>query len=299
MPAHVSRAKLIAAFAAIYIIWGSTYLAIKFAIESIPPFMVGGVRFLIAGAVLYAWGRIKSGVKPTREHWREGLVLGVFLLGVGNGCVVWAQQRTPSGITALVVAIVPLMVVLIEWLRPGGKNPGVAAMAGVIIGLMGMALLIGPSAFLGASDVQPIAAAVLLMGSLSWSAATVFGRRAAVPPVPPLASAIQLFGGGISLMITSAVAGEFGDVEPAGISLRAALAVVYLIIFGSIVAFSAYSWLLRVASPTKISTYAYVNPIVAMLLGWSVAREEMSARVLIAAVIVLAGVALITRKKTG
>lgn len=297
MPAHVSRAKLIAAFAAIYIIWGSTYLAIKFAIETIPPFMVGGVRFLIAGAVLYAWGRIKSGVEPTREQWRQGLILGVFLLGVGNGCVVWAQQRTPSGITALVVAIVPLMVVLIEWLRPGGKNPGVAAMTGVIIGLIGMALLIGPSAFMGASDVQPAAAAFLLLGSLSWSAATVFGKRAAVPPVPPLASAIQLFGGGISLMIASAIAGELGDVEPAGISLRAALSLLYLIIFGSIVAFSAYSWLLRVASPTRISTYAYVNPIVAMFLGWAVAREEMSARVLIAAVIVLAGVALITRKK--
>jgi drug/metabolite transporter (DMT)-like permease len=297
MPAHVSRAKLIAAFAAIYIIWGSTYLGIKYAIESIPPFMVGGTRFLIAGALLYAWARLKSGVKPTGEQWRQGLVLGVFLLGVGNGCVVWAQQRTPSGITALVVAIVPLMVVLIEWLRPGGKHPGAAALTGVIIGLAGMALLIGPSAFMGASDVQPMAALVLLLGSLSWSAATVFGKRVSVPPVPPLASAIQLFGGGISLMIVSAIAGELGRVQPADFSLRAVLAVWYLIIFGSIIAFSAYSWLLRVASPTKISTYAYVNPIVAMFLGWAVAGEEMSLRVLLAAGVVLAGVALITRRK--
>jgi drug/metabolite transporter (DMT)-like permease len=297
MPPHVSRAKLIAAFAAIYIIWGSTYLGIKYAIESIPPFMVGGTRFLVAGAVLYAWGRIKSGVKPTREHWRSGLILGVFLLGVGNGCVVWAQRHTPSGITALVVAIVPLMVVLIEWLRPGGKHPGAAAMIGVIIGLVGMALLIGPSAFMGASDVQPAAAAVLLIGSLSWSAATVFGKRASVPPVPPLASAIQLFGGGISLMIVSAIAGELTRVQPANIPLRAILAVAYLIVFGSIIAFSAYSWLLRVASPTSISTYAYVNPIVAMFLGWAIAGEEMSGRVLIAAAIVLGGVALITRRK--
>ena len=135
MPAHVSKAKLVAAFAAIYIIWGSTYLGIKFALESIPPFMIGGTRFLIAGALLFGWSMITSPVRPNGKNWWQGLLLGVFLLGVGNGCVVWAQQRTPSGITALVVAIVPLMVVLIEWLRPGGKNPGIAAMAGVIIGI--------------------------------------------------------------------------------------------------------------------------------------------------------------------
>jgi drug/metabolite transporter (DMT)-like permease len=297
MPAHVSRAKLIAAFAAIYIIWGSTYLGIKYAIESIPPFMVGGTRFLIAGGILYTWARLRSGVKPTAQNWRDGLILGVFLLGVGNGCVVWAQQDTPSGITALVVAIVPLIVVLIEWLRPGGKQPGAAALSGVVIGLLGMALLIGPSAFMGAGDVKVLPALVLLMGSVSWSVATIFGKRASVPPSPPLASAIQLLGGGISLMIASTVAGELGRVEPANIPLRAILSVAYLVIFGSIIAFSAYSWLLRVASPTKISTYAYVNPIVAMFLGWAIAGEEMSVRVLVAAGVTLAGVALITRRK--
>jgi drug/metabolite transporter (DMT)-like permease len=297
MPAHVSKAKLIAAFAAIYIIWGSTYLAIKYAVMSIPPFMVGAVRFLIAGAVLYAWARIESGVRPTRKQWMQGLVLGVFLLGVGNGCVVWAQQRTPSGITALIVAIVPLLVVLIEWLRPGGRNPGKSVLLGVFIGLAGMALLIGPSAFMGAGDIQPMAALVLLMGSLSWSTATVYGKRIEVPRVPLLASAIQLLGGGLALTGVSLLAGELGEVRPAEIPLRAILSVLYLIVFGSIIAFSAYSWLLRVASPTRISTYAYVNPIVAMLLGWGVAGEEMSTRVLIAAAIVLAGVALITRRK--
>jgi drug/metabolite transporter (DMT)-like permease len=297
MPAHVSKAKLIAAFAAIYIIWGSTYLAIKYAVMSIPPFMVGAVRFLIAGALLYAWARMQSGIRPTRTQWLQGLVLGVFLLGVGNGCVVWAQQRTPSGITALIVAIVPLLVVLIEWLRPGGRNPGKSVLLGVFIGLAGMALLIGPSAFMGAGDIQPIAALVLLMGSLSWSAATVYGKRVAVPPVPLLAAALQLLGGGLSLTVVSLVAGELGELQLQQIPLRAVLSVVYLIVFGSIIAFSAYSWLLRVASPTRISTYAYVNPIVAMLLGWGVAGEQMSVRVLIAAAIVLAGVALITRRK--
>jgi drug/metabolite transporter (DMT)-like permease len=297
MTAHVSRAKLLAAFAAIYFVWGSTYLAIKFAIESIPPFMVGASRFVLAGALLYAWARLSSGIKPEKKHWRDGIILGVFLLGVGNGCVVWAQQHIPSGITALVVAIVPLLVVLIEWLRPGGRRPSGAAMLGVVIGLGGMALLIGPSAFLGAGDIDPLGALVLFIGSLSWSAATVFGKRASVPASPLLASAIQLLGGAICLVLASVIAGEPARVQLAEVSARAMLSVLYLTIFGSIVAYSAYSWLLRVASPTRIATYAYVNPIVAMFLGWLLAGEEMTARVLIAAAIVLAGVALITRRK--
>ena len=297
MTAHVSKAKLIAAFAAIYFIWGSTYLFIKFAIESVPPFMVGASRFWVAAVILYVWGRLSSRVKPEARHWREGLILGVFLLGVGNGCVVWSQQRVASGIAALIVAIVPLLVVLIEWLRPGGKRPSTAAIIGVLIGLGGIALLIGPSAFLGAGDIDPLASLVLLAGSLSWSAATVFAKRASVPASPPLASAIQLVGGALSLTVVSALAGEFGRVELSEIPLKATLSIAYLIIFGSVIAFSAYSWLMRVASPTKISTYAYVNPIVAMLLGWAVADEEMSVRVLVAAAIVLAGVMLITRKR--
>ena len=297
MPTHVSKAKLIAAFAAIYIIWGSTYLGIKYALEDIPPFMIGATRFLVAGVLLYAWARIRTGVKPETKHWWHALILGVFLLGVGNGCVLWAQQRIASGIAALVVAIVPLLVVLIEWLRPGGRRPSGAALIGVIIGLAGIALLIGPSAFMGAQDVDPMSAIVLLMGSISWSAATVFGKRASVPPAPLLASAMQLLGGSVGLIVASVVTGELGQVQPAEISLKAFLAVAYLIVFGSIVAFSAYSWLLRVASPAKISTYAYVNPVVAMLLGWAFADERMSARVLIAAAVVLAGVVLITRRR--
>lgn len=297
MPAHVSRAKLFAAFAAIYFIWGSTYLFIKFAIEGIPPFMVGASRFLLAGSVLYLWARLSSGVKPEKQHWRDGIMLGVFLLGVGNGCVVWAEQHISSGITALIVAVVPLLVVVIDWLRPGGRHPGIAALLGLVIGLGGMALLIGPSAFLGAQDVDPLGAVVLFTGSLSWSAATVFGKRARVPPVPLLAAAIQLLGGALFLTAVSLIAGEPARVQLAEIPPRALLSVLYLAVFGSIVAYSAYSWLLRVATPTKIATYAYVNPIVAMLLGWLFASEEMSLRVLIAAAIVLAGVALITRRR--
>ena len=297
MTAHVSRARLLAAFTAIYFIWGSTYLFIKFAIQDIPPFLVGASRFVVAGSVLYLWARLSTGVKPEKQHWRDGIILGVFLLGVGNGCVVWAEQHISSGITALIVAIVPLLVVIIDWLRPGGRHPGAAALTGVVVGLFGMALLIGPSALLGARDVDPVGAAVLFFGSLSWSAATVFGKRARVPPAPLLASAIQLLGGALFLIVVAVIAGEPARVQLAEIPPRAFLSVAYLAVFGSIVAYTAYSWLLRVAAPAKIATYAYVNPIVAMFLGWLFASEEMSLRVLIAAAIVLAGVALITRRR--
>lgn len=297
MPTHVSKAKLIAAFAAIYIIWGSTYLFIKFSIETVPPFLVGAFRFIIAGTLLYTWARMRSSIKPTSKQWVQGLALGMVLLGVGNGCVVWAQQYIPSGIAALVVAIVPLMVVLIEWIRPGGLRPSAAALVGVIIGLAGMVLLIGPSAFLGAGDLHAGGALVLLAGSLSWSAATVFGKRASVPPSPPMASGIQLIGGGVFLITAGLLAGDFGRLEASDFTLKATLSLAYLTFFGSIVAFSAYSWLLRVAPPTKIATYAYVNPVVAMLLGWAVADESMTPRTLFAAAVVLAGVVLITRRR--
>jgi drug/metabolite transporter (DMT)-like permease len=296
MPTHVPKGKLIAAFAAIYIIWGSTYLAIKIAIETLPPFMVGASRFLVAGTLLYIWARLRSGIKPEPKHWLHSVWLGIFLLAAGNGCVVWAQQRIASGLTALIVAIVPLLVVVIEAVRPGGRRPSGLAIVGVLIGLAGMALLIGPSAFTGAGEIDPLAAFVLLLGSLSWSAATVFGRRASVPRSPPLASGMQLLMGGASLALVSLVAGEFGRFNLEAVSVRAILAMTYLTLFGSVVAFSAYSWLLRVASPAKISTYAYVNPVVAMFLGWAFADERMSARVLTAAAIVLAGVVLITRQ---
>jgi drug/metabolite transporter (DMT)-like permease len=299
MPTHVSKTKLIAAFAAIYVIWGSTYLGIKYALESIPPFMIGATRFLVAGALLFAWASLRSGGATTVKQWRHAFLLGLFLLGAGNGCVVWAMQRIPSGITALIVAIVPLLVVIIEAVRPHGKRPSRAAWIGVIVGFAGMGLLIGPSAFLGAGDVDPLAAFVLLVGSISWSAATVFGKRAAVPSAPLLASAMQLITGGICLALLSVLSGELGRVDLQNLSLKSTLAMSYLVVFGSVVAYSAYSWLLRVAQPAKISTYAYVNPVVAMLLGWGFAGEKMSGRVLIAAVIVLAGVVLITRQNAG
>jgi drug/metabolite transporter (DMT)-like permease len=288
-----SKAKLLAAFAAIYVVWGSTYLAIKITLDTMPPFSMGAARFLSAGLVLYAWSRLRRGDVQTRPiHWLHALTVGALLGGGGNGCVVWALQRIPSGIAALVVAIVPLWVVLLDWLRPGGVRPHRLTMLGVIVGIAGMALLIGPSA-LSEGEVDPVAALVLLAGSLSWSVATVFGRNASVPGYPPLTSAMQLLGGGAVLAIVATVAGEPARIHPAAFSWHSIAALGYLVLFGSIVAFSAYSWLLRVAPPARIATYAYVNPVVAMFLGWALAGETLSTRTLLAAAVILGGVALI------
>lgn len=289
-----SKAKLLAAFGAIYFIWGSTYLAIKIAIETMPPFLMASARFLVAGSILFIWSRLRRpGVQMQSVHWLHAFMLGFLMLTVGNAMVVWSQLRVPSGIVALIVAIVPLWVVLIDWLRPGGVRPHGAVMVGVVVGLAGMALLIGPSA-LGNGDIDLMAAVALLIGSLSWSLATVFGKRARVPGYPPLTSAMQMLGGGLFMVMVALAAGEPARLDMGAISWQAYAAVGYLIVFGSIVAFSAYSWLLRVAHPARISTYAYVNPVVAMLLGWGFAGERLTTRTLIAAAVVLAGVALIT-----
>jgi drug/metabolite transporter (DMT)-like permease len=293
-PAQASRARLLAAFGAIYFIWGSTYLAIKIAIRSIPPFSLGASRFLIAGLLLYAFARLHRKVATRPVHWLHAFILGALMLGVGNAAVVWASGRMPSGLVALVVAVVPLFVVLIDWLRPHGTRPHGVVMVGVLVGLVGMALLVWPSLFGNAHDVQLGPLLVLLFGSVAWSLGTVFGRNAKVPGYPPLTSAMQLLGGGLLLTLIALVAGESTRFRPAEFSWQGVAALAYLIIFGSIVAFSAYSWLLRVANPARIATYAYVNPVVAIFLGWLVVDEKLTLRTIVAAGVILGGVALIT-----
>lgn len=287
-------AKLIAAFACIYFIWGSTFLAIKYAIATLPPFAMAAMRFLISGSVLLLWSRVRSSVRPKPIHWLHAFIIGVLMLTIGNGAVVWSELRISSGLAALVVSVIPLWVVLMEWLRPGGQRPHGLTFVGVVLGLLGMVLLIGPGALRRSSDVDPVAALVLLAGSLTWSIATVFGRHAAVPGYPPLTSAMQLLGGAVGLIVLSVAAGEPAQLQRSDFTPQAILAVLYLATFGSIVAFSAYSWLLRVAQPARIATYAYVNPVVAMILGWAIAGEKLTATTIAAGAVILSGVALIT-----
>jgi len=288
------RAKLLLAFAAVYLIWGSTYLAIRFAIETLPPFLMAGARFMVAGTILYAVARARGAKRPSRVHWITAFVVGALLLLGGNGGVVWAEQRVPSGVTALLVALVPCWMVLLDWARPGGSRPAAQVFIGLLLGLAGLTWLIGPDAIMGGGRVDLLGAAVLGFASLSWAAGSIYSRHSPMPSEPLLSIGMQQLGGGVCLMVFALLVGDLGRLDLAAVSSRSALAVVYLIAFGSIIGFSAYMWLLRVSTPARASTYAYVNPIVAVLLGWALAGEALTARIAVAAAVIVAGVALIT-----
>jgi drug/metabolite transporter (DMT)-like permease len=288
------RAEIALAFAAVYVIWGSTYLAIRFAIETMPPLLMAGVRFLIAGTLLYAWVRLRGTPAPRRDEWRSTTIVGGLMLLGGNGAVCWAEQRVPSGIAALLVALVPIWMVLLEWRRRGGTRPDARTVAGLALGLGGLAVLVGPEEILGGGHVDHMGAIVLAFGTLSWAAGSLYSRHAHLPAAPMLATAMEMLGGGVLLVVAAAARGELAQVDIAAISLRSALAVGYLVVFGSLVAFTAYIWLLRVTTPARVSTYAYVNPVVAMLLGWALAGEALAPRTLLAAAVIITAVGLIT-----
>jgi drug/metabolite transporter (DMT)-like permease len=293
--ARASALKVAIALAAVYLIWGSTYLAILFAIETLPPFLMAAARFLVAGGLLYGWARFKGAPRPSLAHWRSAALIGLFLLLCGNGGVVWAEQRVDSGLAALLVSTEPLWIVLLVWLRPGGGRPGPRVIAGLLLGFAGLLLLVKPSP---AGGIDPVGAAVIVLAALSWAWGSLYGQRASLPDSPILTTGMQMLCGGGLLSLASLAAGEPAGFEPSAVSLRSLLALGYLVVFGSLVAFTAYVWLLRVASPVLVSTYAYVNPVVAVLLGWVLAGEPLTAGTLIAAAVILSGVALITSSQT-
>jgi drug/metabolite transporter (DMT)-like permease len=290
-----SRFALLTAFAIVYVIWGSTFLAILFAIQTLPPFLMASARFLVAGSLLYAWSRLVNGAAaPSWENWRATAIVGALLLLGGNGLLVWSEQRIPSGVAALLVGTVPCFMVVIDWLRPGGSRPTGLVVAGLLLGVLGLAWLIGPDRLLGGGRADLVGAVVVVLGSFSWALGSVYSRHAATPPSPFLSTAMQMLGGGAALLVLSVSLGEPWAFEASGVSLRSVLGLLYLIVLGSIVAFSAYIWLLRVSTPTRVSTYAYVNPVIAVLLGWALAGEALTARMLVAATVIVSGVALIT-----
>lgn len=288
-----SRLLLVAAFAAIYIIWGSTYLAIRVAIDTIPPFLMAGARFLIAGALLYGWARARGAQRPTGSTWRSATVLGALFLLLGNGGVVWAEQRVPSGIAAVLVALLPIWTAIIEWIRPPGKRPGAWVTAGLVTGFAGVALLLAPGVGSGA-QVDLVGGAALIFASLSWAYAGIISKELPLPASAAQSSGMQMLAGGLLLTVAGLVTGEFARAELSAVSLRSAGAFVYLIVFGSLIGFSAFAWLLRVTTPGRVATYAYVNPIVAVFLGWLILGEPLATRDLIAAAIIVGGVVLIT-----
>jgi drug/metabolite transporter (DMT)-like permease len=290
------RSHIVVAFAAVYVIWGSTYLAIRYAVETIPPFLMGGTRFLIAGLILYAWSR-RRGPAPTRAQWRAAAVTGILLLVGGNGAVIWSEQHVASGLVALIVAIVPLWMVTLDWLRPGGTRPGRAVFVGLALGLAGLALLIGPDAFgsRGSSRIDVRAAVVPVFGALLWAFGSIFSRYAPRPASSPMATGMQMLAGGAAFLIVSVIAGEPGHFSIAAVTTSSLIGYLYLLTFGSLLGFTAYIYLLGATTPAKAATYAYVNPVVAVILGWAVAGEPFTPRMLVAAAIILGAVALITR----
>ena len=282
------------AFAAVYLIWGSTYLAIRFAIETIPPLLMAGTRFLLAGAGLYAWVVVRGqATRPTRLEWGSATLLGaLFFLG-GNGGVTWAEQLVPSGLTSLEIATVPLWLTLIEWRRTRGARPDAATSAGLLIGFAGVALLLGARGGPAGTEIPLLGGAVLLGADLCWAVGTIYAKHLPRPPSLLQTGAMQMLAGGALLCIAGAATGEIPRLRNAEFTARSLWALAYLTVAGSAIAFNAYAWLVQTTTPSRVGTYAYVNPIVAVILGATLGGETIGPRTLVAGAIVVAGVALI------
>lgn len=287
---------LIAALAAVYLVWGSTYLAIKFAIETLPPFLMAGTRFLIAGAILFIVARFsKDYEKPTAAQWRTSAIVGALLLLCGNGGVVIAQHYLPSSFAALLIATEPFWIVLIGWLVMKNSRPTWKVIVGLVLGFIGVSLLIsGRGISFGDGNGQLLGIGLVMFSTLAWAAGSLYGLRATAPKSALLGAGMQMLAGGGLMLVVGLIRGEWANFAPANVSTNSWLALAYLTIFGSIVGFTAYSWLLKNVEPSLASTYAYVNPIVAVFLGWAVAGESLTGQMLLGAGIVVGSVVLIT-----
>lgn len=279
---------------AVYIAWGSTYLAIRFAVESMPPFLMAGVRFLVAGTLLFLYRRLAGDRLPRWNAARSAGMVGVFLLLGGNGAVVWAEQTVPSSLAALMVSSSPLWMLMLEALRPEGQKPSRRAIAGLILGFAGVLLLLWPGQSGGLLSTAPLGAAVLVFATLAWAFGSIYSRYADLPTSPLMGSAIEMLVGGTLLVLLGAATGELGRVHLASITTSSLLGLAYLIFGGSLVGYTAYTWLLRVAPTSLVGTYAYVNPLVALLLGALIGKEALGPRTLLAALVILGSVALTT-----
>lgn len=281
------------AFAIVYLVWGSTYLAIRFAIDSIPPFLMAGSRFFTSGCVLFAvtWA---LGHRPERAHWKSAAILGALLLLGGNGLVTLAEKSVPSGLAALIVALVPIWTVLLDWVRPQGKRPSVRTILGAVIGLAGVAWLSSARDDHGHAVVNLFGGLLLLGATLSWSCGTIYGRHAAKSSsIVQFAGMQMLMGGGLMLLV-GLIRGEATRFEWSAISGESMGAWIYLTLAGGIIAFTAYAWLVKVTTPSKVSTTAYVNPLIAVCLGAWLAHEPISESIVLAGVAIIAAVALMT-----
>lgn len=298
MIARSMNARLIVAFATVYLIWGSTYLAIRFAIETLPPFGMAGTRFVLAGMVLFTIARLRGAAMPRAVHWRSATVVGALMLLGGNGGVVWAEQRVPSGLAALLIATVPLWMALLEWLRGETSRPSGKLALGLALGMAGVAWLASSGGTADGQRIDPLGALVLVGASLSWALGSLHARRARLPASPLFATALEMTMGGACLLAASLLRGEWSGFSLASVSARSAWSLVYLFLFGSLVAFTAYVWLLHHTTPTRAATYAFVNPLVAVVLGWAIVGETLTPVTLMAATVIIAAVVVIVTARS-
>jgi len=298
--APARQAHLILAFTLLYVCWGSTYLAIRIAIGTWPPLLMAAVRFTVAGSVLYAFLRARGTPAPTARHWGAALLSGGLLLGVGNGSVCWAEQWIPSSVAALIIASTPLWMTLLPWLGRRAPAPPALVIVGVLLGLTGVGILLGAQATPAAATpvVAPRgpsswAAAAVIGATLAWAIGSLWSRRLPLPSSPFQSTALQMLAAGPLLALAGAWRGEFGRLTPAMLTPTPLLAIAFLVVFGSIAGFGSYVWLLRNTTPTRASTYAFVNPLIAVLLGWAIAGEQLGRRTFVASALIVSSVAAV------
>lgn len=285
-----TRSRLVAAFAAVYVLWGSTYVAIKFAVETLPPFTMAGVRFVTAGLLLLGWTRLRGAGRATARQWRNAAIAGAFLMMASNGLVCWAERRVDSSLAALLVATVPLWMMVLDWARPGGRAPAGLTVLGVLTGLSGVAILVWPTDAGVHADVPGVLA--LLTATVCWSTGSLFSRHADLPQSMLTATAMQMTCGGVLQFLLGTALGELATFEPARVTARSVWSLAYLLVAGSLLGFTAYVWLLRHTTPTRAATYAYVNPIVAVILGAWLADEPLTVQRMTGAAVVVLGVVM-------
>lgn len=286
------RARILIAFATVYIVWGSTYLFIRYAVQTIPPFLLTSARFMVAGSLLTAWAHVRGAAWPTRQNWKALAIIGVLFFPCANAVVVWAETRIGSGLAALLVAIEPLWVVVFLMLITR-RRPPLAVVGGILLGFAGLLILVGPSLESGTAGVDRTAALALVGASCSWALGSVYGRTAPLPRDPFLTAGLEMLIGGIGCLLVGIAGGEPGRLAFAAVSERSVIALIYLTLFGSIAAFTAYSWLVTVEAPARVATYAYVNPMIAVLLGAVVAGESLTPRIGAAAAVIVTAVVLV------
>jgi drug/metabolite transporter (DMT)-like permease len=289
--------KILLAFAIIYLVWGSTYLAIRVGVREMPPFLMAGLRFTVAGLALYGWMRLTGVPSPSWREWRGATVLGTLMFLIDYACLFWAEQRVPSGVSAVILAAIPVCITLLEIIFLRTQQLTVRLSLGLLVGIVGVAVLMNPSASLGEAPLDRRGAIALLVACCGWSIGTVVSRRLALPESKPMSAAAQMLSGGVQLLVLAAVSGEILHFRMNEVSGIAWFSLIYLIVAGSIVAYTAYVWLLHYESPTKVGTYAYVNPVVAVILGTGLGGESIGGRTMLGTALILVSVVAITTMK--